>query len=105
MEISFWSLIVLIVLLLSLPSLLRIYNVRLLYFSSTARSGALGAIIFLRQERGYGATDLKLEKIIKENNAETFYFTYYYHSPRFRQHKKEVIVNVKNNGEQKIINT
>jgi hypothetical protein len=75
----FWGTIFLIVFLTSIPSLIRIYNIRYLYLSSNIQGDAIAANVALRNEYGIGATDLKLKKIVFAGDKNIFYFDYCYH--------------------------
>lgn len=74
-----WILIVFIVILTSIPGLMRIYNIRYLYFFSAIQDNALASNIAIRNEYGIGATDLKLKKITVAGDKNVFYFDYSYH--------------------------
>jgi hypothetical protein len=92
----FWSIIIVICFGASLSSLIRIYNIKEIFLSQEVRKDALLAMGYLKQERGYGATDTELERVVKKNEANVFYFEYYYHSPRIIPEKNEFAVSVDN---------
>jgi len=78
----FWFFVLFICISASLPSLVRIYNIRAIFFSKAVQEDALEAMAFLKKEKGFGATDTKLERIVQDDKKNNFYFEYRYHSPR-----------------------
>ncbi len=102
---KFFTVLILIVFLLSVPSIYRVYQIRYLYFSKRVQDKAIKANIFLRKNYGIGATDLKLKKIYFKNKNLFFSFGYKYHSLSnfFKFNSQKILIKVDENGKiQKI---
>lgn len=97
-EICFWVFLIAFVFCISIFNIIKVYKIRHLFFSNSVREDAISAIGNLRDNRGYGATDLNLKEIKKENEINKFYFGYIYHHPEINS-KKKLEVDVKNKSE------
>lgn len=86
---NLWLFLIIIVLLMSVPSIFRIWNIRYLYFSKNIQNLAVESNLALRNTYGIGATDAKLKKIEKIGNHTVFYFNYKYNHPAEESVKSE----------------
>lgn len=77
----FFILFAILVCILSLPSIIRLYYLRSLFFYASIRQGAFLAIETLRDEAGIGATDLSLLKIEKQTDEIDYIFRFQYKHP------------------------
>lgn len=96
-EIYFWLILILLVIVLSLPSAIRVYEIKNLFLSGKTRSDAVLAVTALRDNRGYGATDLSLKKIVIDGDRNIFYFKYQYPHPQIDS-KKSLEIRVEKDG-------
>ena len=71
-----WLVIIFLVVVFSLPSLFRIYDLKYLYSSEEIRTQSIEAISFLRKNQGWGATDLKLNSIKYREDGVVYNFKY-----------------------------
>jgi len=97
-----WLVIILLVVAFSLPSLVRVYNLRHLYLSSEIRANSVEVIVWLRKNKGWGATDLKLNSIDKKSDKIFYSFTY--SRKRIGKIYKTDVVVIYEDGEFEIVN-
>lgn len=77
----FWEVLLVFLIIVSAPSLYRVYNLRPLYFSKTIQADAEKAVDALRREYGFAATDLELISIAMAGDGVNYKFLYSYHYP------------------------
>jgi len=86
-----WLIVFFFTLIFCSPSLIKIYNLRYLYFSKLIQSQSISLITDLREQKGWSATDLDLFGITGDGSVKQFGFYYHYNHPAVISAKQMII--------------